>query len=182
MSSQPRVVKVLALLLISMTTGAVVLMAMGYNPPSAGPFCLSSYYLLDPVEKAVVSRACQSPERWNSIELFYSRTRAGNIEQLAILNGLAGSEDLNCHFVVCNGLGGNDGQIQPTEKWQQQWSAIPDQNWQGSGQTIRICIVADGKTVWPTDYQMKRIETLVQALCRRFQIRSEAVYLPSDCQ
>jgi hypothetical protein len=33
MSNQPRVVKVLAALLISMTTGAVLLMALGDNPP-----------------------------------------------------------------------------------------------------------------------------------------------------
>jgi hypothetical protein len=41
MSKQPRVVKVLAALLVSMTVGAFVLMALGNNPPSAGPFCLA---------------------------------------------------------------------------------------------------------------------------------------------
>jgi hypothetical protein len=178
--NQTRVAKVLAALLVSMTTGAIILMALGNNPPSAGPFCLSSYYRLDPIEKAVHSQAAQSPDRWSSIEIYYSGTRAGNTEQLASLGGLAGAEDINCHFVICNGLGGEDGYIQPTAKWQKQWSIVPGKNWYGSGQTIRICLIADGTTSPPTDSQVKRIESLVESLCSKFRIRSQSIYYPSD--
>ena len=183
MSNQPRVAKVLAALLVSMTAGAVVLMALGNNPPSAGPFCLASYYRLDPVEKAVISRAAQSPGRWNSIEVCYSGTKAGNIEQLASLSGLAGPEDINYHFCLCNCLGGRDGQIQPTEKWQRQWSIVPGRTWYGSSQTIRICIIADPpRRTRPTDCQIKRTEALIDGLCRKFNIRPESIYYPSDWQ
>ena len=51
MPNQARVAKVLAALLASMTTGAIVLMALGHNPPSAGPFSLWTYCSLDPVKK-----------------------------------------------------------------------------------------------------------------------------------
>jgi len=180
MSNQPRVAKVLAALLISMTAGAVVLMALGNNPPSAPAFCLYSYYRLDPVENAIISRAAQSPDRWSCIEIYYSGTKAGNIEQLSSLNGLASPEDINCHFCIYNGLGGDDGQIEPTRKWQSQWSIIPGRTWYGSGQTIRICIIAVGKTAPPTDFQIKRTEALVERLCRKFDIGSESVYYPSD--
>jgi len=182
MSDQARVAKVLAALLISMTTGAIVLMALGNDPPSAGPFCLSSYYRFDPVEKAIRSQAAQSPGRWNCIEIYYSATKAGNIEQLASLSGLTSAEDINCHFVVCNGLGADDGLIQPSEKWQRQWSSIPGRTWYGSAQTIRICVVADGKSICPTDFQVKRTEALVEGLRRRFNIRPEHIYYPSDWQ
>jgi len=180
MPSQPRSVKVLAALLVSMTVGAIVLMALGNNPPSAGPFCLSSYYRLDRIEETILSRAPQHPGRWNCIEVYYSATKAGNIEQLASLSGLVRPDDLNCHFVVCNGLGGGDGQIQPTEKWQKQWSIIPGRTWQGSSLTIRICVVADGETAHLTDFQMKRTDALVEALCRKFEITPDSVYYPSD--
>ena len=180
MSNQPRVVKVLAALLVSMTTGAVALMALGNNPPSAGPFCLSSYYRLDPVERAISSRSAQSPSRWNCIEIYYSGTKAGNIEQLASLSGLASPEDLNCHFVICNGLGDSDGQIEPTEKWQRQWSSIPGRTWYGGSQTIRICIIANGKACPPTDCQIKRTEALVEGLHRKFNIPPESIYYPND--
>ncbi len=183
MSEQPRVAKVLAMLLISMTGGAILLMALGNNPPSAGPFCLSSYYCLNPVEEVIVSQAAQHRNRWNCIEVYYSGTKAGNIEQLTSLSGLASPEDINCHFVICNGLGGNDGQIQPTEKWKRQWSIIPNQAWYGSSQTIRICIVADPTQITrPTDSQTKRAEALIESLRRNFDIDPDTIYFPSDWQ
>ncbi|MEE9370553.1 MAG: N-acetylmuramoyl-L-alanine amidase [Sedimentisphaerales bacterium] len=179
MSVQLREAKVFAALLVSMTTGIIVLMALGNKPPAAGAFCLSSYYCLDPIEKSIGSRAVQSPNRWNCIEIYYSNTKAGNIEQLASLNGLTSPEDINCHFVICNGLGSNDGQIQSTENWQRQWSIIPGRTWYGSDQTIRICIIADGKTTTPTNFQIKRVEDLVEELSRRFDIQPQHIYYPN---
>lgn len=180
MPNQARVAKVLATLLASMTTGAIVLMALGHNPPSAGPFSLWTYQRLDPVKDAISSQATQSAGRWNRIEIHYSGTKSGNIEQLASLNNVAHPEDLNCHFCLCNGLGGRDGEILPTGKWQKQLSAIPGQSWYGAGRTIRICIIADGRITYPTDCQIKRLQVLVEALCKRFQIELSAIDYPSD--
>ena len=180
MSIQSREEKIFAALLVSITAGAIVLMALGNNPPPAGAFSLSLYHGLDPIKKAILSRSAPSPGRWNCIEIYHSGTKAGNIEQLASLSGLASPEDINCHFVICNGLGGDDGQIQPTEKWQRQWSVAPGRTWYGSGQTIRICIIADGKTTLPTDFQIKRVEELVEGLHRKFNIRTESIYYPKD--
>jgi len=176
MSNQPRVVKVLAALLVSMTVGAFVLMALGNNPPSAGPFCLSAYYRLDSVDHVVQSKACQAPHRWNSIEIFFSGTKRGSLQQPA------GAVDMNCHFVICNGIGAGDGEIQASEAWQKQWSIRPSRTWQGSDKTIRICLIGDGVNTLPTNYQLKRLETLLEALCRKFGISAESVYLPRDCQ
>src|SRR5512136_1735759 len=85
MSNQPRVTRVLAVLLVSMTTGAVVLMALGNHPPSAGPFSLATYYRLDPIQQAINSRVTQAPGRWESVEIYYSGSKAGNIDQIASL-------------------------------------------------------------------------------------------------
>ena len=182
MSIPPRQAKIFAVLLISMTAGAIALMVLGNNPPTAGAFCLSRYYRLDPVEEVISLRVAQSANRWNFVEIYYSGTKAGNVEQLVSLGGLACPEDINCHFVVCNGLGGGDGQIQPTEKWQRQWSIIPGQTWYGSGQTIRICVIADGKDTCPTDSQRKRTEALVEQLQRKFDIQRDCIYYPNDWQ
>jgi hypothetical protein len=182
MSNQPRVAKVLAALLVSMTGTAIVLMALGNNAPSAGPFCLASYYRLDNVEEIIVSRAPQSPGRWKCAEVYYSDTKGGSIEQLTSLAGLKNPEDLNCHFVICNGLGASDGQIQSTEKWQKQWSIVPGRTWYGTEQTIRICVIAGGKNARPTDCQIKRVELLVEQLCRKFEIKSDCVYYPNNWQ
>jgi hypothetical protein len=47
---------------------------------------------------------------------------------------------------------------------------------------MRICLIGDGVTTLPTNYQLKRLETLLEALCRKFGISADSVYLPSDCQ
>lgn len=179
MSGQPRVVKVLAALLVSMTAGAVVLMALGNNPPSAGPFCLSTYYRLESVDHALRSRVSQATGRWNGIEIFFSQTKGGNIERLTEASGLADAADLNCHFVICNGAGAGDGEIQTTEKWQIQSTAYAGP---GSEQTIRICVVGNGVSALATDYQLKRLEMLLEALCRRSAIPADSVHLPLDCR
>jgi len=178
MPNQARVAKVLAALLASMTTGAIVLMALGHNPPSAGPFSLWTYCSLDPVKTAISTEEPQSPSRWNRIEIYYSGTRTGNIQQLTSREGLSNPKDANFHFCLCNGFGSHDGQILPTEKWRKQWSAIPGRGWYGNGQTIRICIVADGETTRMTDNQAKRIQVLVEALCKRFSIRPQSIAFP----
>ena len=178
MSNQPRVAKVLIMLVVSMTMGAAVLMALGNNAPAAGPFCLSSYYCLDGVEKSTMSRAAQFTSRWSCIQIYYSYTKAGNIEQLASLNGLAEAEDLNSHFVICNGLGGEDGEILATEKWQKQWSAVAENLGPISGQTIRICVIADPLRHAVSDSQVKRTEALVESLYRKFNIGQSNIYYP----
>jgi hypothetical protein len=180
MSNQPRVARVLVVLLVSMTMGAVVLMALGNHPPSAGPFCLSTYYRLDPVLQATNSRVAQAPGRWECVEVYYSGTKAGNIDQLASLSGMASSDDINCHFVIGNGLGASDGQIQTTEKWQKQWSVIPDHTWYGSSRTVRVCIVADGKSVRPTNSQIQRAEALVDGLAKKNSIAPSKIFYPSN--
>jgi hypothetical protein len=118
--------------------------------------------------------------RWGSIEVYYSGTRAGNVEQLASLSGLAAPEDINCHFVVCNGLGGADGQIQPTEKWGRQWAVVPSVNFNGPGSTVRVCVVADQAGAGPTDYQRSRTDALVDSLAKTFDLPPEQICYPAD--
>ena len=180
MSNQPRVVKVLLALLVSMTVGAVVLMALSGRPPLAGPFSLASYVGLDPIAEAVRSRTAQHPDRWRSIEIHFTGTSVGNIEHLASLYGLSKPEDINCHFVVCNGQGAGDGQVLSTEKWQRQWSIIPSQAWNSPNQTIRIYVIADRRAAQPTEYQIKRTYALVDELYQKFSIHPKAIHYPKD--
>jgi len=180
MTNQLRVWKVLLVLLISMTSGAILLMSLGNNAPSSGAFCLSSYYQLTSAEVAITSRIQESPDRWSRVEVFYSHTKGGDINWLAARSGLSEPKDLNCHFVVCNGLGGNDGDILSTEKWQNQESVVPLQNWYSARQTIRICVVADGEKSLPTDCQIKRVDTLVCLLTRKFEITPNNILYPAD--
>ena len=115
----------------------------------------------------------------NRIEIFLSQTKGGNIDRLADASGLADAADLNCHFVICNGVGAGDGEIQTTGKWQAQATAYTGPL---SRQMIRVCLVGDGLSSLATDYQLKRLEMLLETLCRRFNIPADAVHLPPDCR
>lgn len=185
MSVGSREAKVFAALVVSMATGIIILQALGNNPPSAGAFCLSRYTQTVPVEEAVLSRAGQGEAAWDSIEIYYSGTQSGNIQQVAFLCGMANPDDVNCHFVICNGLGGGDGQIQPTERWQRQepvnreWLNHEPQS-QSGGQTIFICVIADYESTRPTKLQIQTTKALVKGLCSRFDIQSESIHTPGD--
>ena len=182
MSAQPREAKVFAALLVSMTAGAIILMALGNNPPPVGAFCLNSYYRLEPIEKVISSHTSLYQRRWSYLEIYYSGTKTGDMEHSASPGVPSCPEDINCHFVIFNGFGTVDGQIQSTEKWQKQLSVTPARTSYVNGQTIRICIIADGKTTVATDFQIKRVEALVEGLSRKFNIQPESIYYPADWQ
>ena len=200
MRMQSREKKVFLILGISITLGAIILNALGHNPPSAGAFCLSRYNLLGSVEKAILSRADQSHNYWNRIEIQYSNTESGNIEQLATLSNLKSPDHVPYHFIICNGNGGHDGLIQPTEKWQRQspilvqpsrdrlFLAEPSKNDKQdshyiiSEQTIYICVIANSETSLPTNFQVKRAEELAGELSRKFNIRPGCIKYPDSWQ
>jgi len=168
------------MLLVSMTSGAVILMILGDNPPSAGAFCLSSYYKLASADQVVASHVGQATGRWWRIEICYSGTRGGNTEWLAYLQGLPSPQVLDYHFVICNGFGGEDGQILATQRWgNQQWVRSTQTGYPSDG-TIRICLVADGRSACATDCQIKRVESLVDTLCKQLAIAPESVSYPGD--
>ena len=182
MTNQARVSRVIICLVAAMTVGALVLMALDNQSLSGGAFSLASYTNLSPIAQVALTIRPADPENWNRIEICYSRKTAGNIEQLAESAGLGSSNDVNYHFVICNGAGGSDGQIQPSEKWRWQRPCLPSGNWYGSGQTIRICTIAEGSKTTPTDCQVKRTAALAEALARKFDIPSQQIFYPANWQ
>ena len=182
---QSREAKVFAALALSMTIGVIILHALGNNPPSAGAFCLWRYTKVVSAEEAVLTPTAKPSGVWKSIEIYYSGTTSGNIQQLAFLSGLTDPEEINCHYVICNGRGADDGQIQPTEKWQRQQPVIrswlnPEHQDASTGQTIFICVIADSKIAPPTKQQIKTTLALVKGLCNKFNISPEAVRCPAE--
>ena len=192
MAVQSRQTKVLAALLVSILLGAIILNALGHNPPSAGAFCLSRYYRLAPVAKSVQSRAAQYQGHWKRIEICYSGSddtitcgSGQSVEQLDPSSDAAGREDINCHFIICNGHIGRDGQIQSTGIWQEQSPANRQshnhmQPATKNRHTIYISIITNSKISRPTDFQRKRTEALVEELCRKFNIRSQSILYPDN--
>jgi hypothetical protein len=180
MTDHGRTSRVIAALVASMTIGALVLMALDKQSLTAGPFSLASYTKLSPIETIATGSLTSAAEHWDFVEIYYSGTMAGDIEQLAKFNGLSSSEDVNFHFIVCNG--DLDGNIESTVKWGKQRAALPGQDWFGDSQTIRICVVADGVRALATDCQIQRTTDLVEELARDFNISKKSITYPANWQ
>ncbi len=172
MAGNNRTAAVLFALLAAMTTGAVVLMALDNHAPGAGAYSLSSYLRLDPVEYVVKSTLETAPGKWGGIEIFYSRTEAGNLEELPLLVSLAGGTAPEFHFLVCNGIGAEDGRIQASGQWRQQAPGDRDG-------VIRVCVIGDEQTP-VTNSQVQRTNDLVESLSRTFNISPRHIRYPAN--
>ncbi len=118
------------------------------------------------------TRVSTPSNRWNAIFIHHTRTANGNTEALAQA-GMGGD-----HFVIGNGDGAIDGEIQFTSLWDQQQPAHP-----ASGQAsveptcISISLVGDFDRGAPTASQLRRAEQLVQTLQERLHISGQQVWL-----
>jgi hypothetical protein len=76
MTGQPRQAKILICLVISMTAGAAVLMALDNQSISAGAFSLASYSSLGSIESVTATRQATTADRWNRIEVYLEHKKA----------------------------------------------------------------------------------------------------------
>ncbi|MCD6393094.1 MAG: hypothetical protein J7M40_06260 [Planctomycetes bacterium] len=195
MTNQARTSRVLIALIVSMTIGAVVLMALDNGGPVGKVpilpnFSLYNYLKLNPIEPIVSDAAGNSVHTWNRVEVFYSNTTRGNLRELAQIQDLqTGQALLNGHFVIFNGrIAGEvsdttktiDGEIQRTERWHIQKPCLPDGQWRGTVDTVRICVVADGIGTMPTETQGTRTADLVEFLCKKYKISRKQVIWPAN--
>ncbi len=177
MTDQARTSRVLIALIVSMTIGAVVLMALDNGALQGGAFSLSVFNRLPAIEDIVIDSASEKIGEWSRIEVFYSNTSSGNVKELTVLTSLTGNRDLDAHFVICNGKGGNQGDVQPTARWREQKPSLS-----GHGRTIRICIVADGVNTPATECQITRTDDLIKFFCKKFGVVKKNISRPASSQ
>jgi hypothetical protein len=116
------------------------------------------------------------PGRWQYLYIHHSKTVGGNALQLG--NGPHGVGD---HFIIGNGDGLVDGELQISQLWSHQQSALsPAGNVKVQPNCISICLVGDFDGKPPTPMQLGRLGQLVQALQERFRIPATRVEWLND--
>jgi hypothetical protein len=114
--------------------------------------------------------------RWNSIYIHQSRTPGGSTATLA-----ASAAGLADHFVICNGKGGADGEVQISQRWTQQSPAGVTAGLQRiEGDCISICLIGDFNRNAPTPAQQQRLSDLVLTLQRNLRISAKNLILIPD--
>lgn len=112
-------------------------------------------------------------EHWKYIYVHQSLTAGGDAMSLG--QGPAGLAD---HFVIGNGDGCADGEVQIGRRWSQQLPAGVVAGTQGiKPDCISVCLVGDFNRSRPTPTQQARLVQLVNALQRQLVISANHVIL-----
>lgn len=121
--------------------------------------------------------ATQAPlsDAWGRVIIDHSGTTSGDLQTLGEAY----------HFLIGNGSGAGDGEIQIGDRWMNQIQASQALSPTGDrsaelGQAISICLVGDGNRNAPTSLQIQQLVRLVTAIQREIKIPRDAVMLRSS--
>ena len=177
MRKAQRKILVFSTLLGVLSLTSALLMALA--PAPIAPDAATSLFAVDAPASMNVIFETQQPVaagRWNYIYIHHSRTASGNALTLG-----QSTNGMGDHFVIGNGDGAIDGEIQIGQRWNRQQSAVPPAGAKfarGSEQScISICLVGDFDQTVPTPTQLRRLGQLVGALRDHLHIDAANVQL-----
>jgi hypothetical protein len=151
---------------VLMVTSALL---MALAPAPLTPDATNSLFAIDaPNSMDVIfqtkAKSDQSP--WKYIYIHHSRTATGNADTLAEASGALGD-----HFVIGNGDGAVDGEVQIGQRWDQQLTAAPPtRGTRIDPHCISICLIGDFDQTRPTPTQLRRLEQLISTLQAHYHI------------
>lgn len=169
-----RRVTVLVSLVAVLTLTSALLRALA--PAPLNPQASSSLFAIEaPQSLDVVFTSTDvtvSPGRWRTIYIHHSASLSGNAQTVAeAANGLPD------HFVIGNGDGCGDGEIQIGQRWMQQLAAgITPGADRINPDCISICLVGDFNQARPTLTQSRRLAQLVSTLQNKLRISGKQVF------
>lgn len=127
-----------------------------------------------------------APREWEYLVIHHTATDAGSVESIhathrqrrdAVGNPWQG---IGYHFVIGNGRGMDDGEIEATFRWRQQLAGahagVGDYNKAGIG----ICLVGNFESHPPTSKQLGSLRALIDVLCRQYAIPAQHVLRHGD--
>jgi len=159
-------------LIAVLTFTSALLLALA--PAPLTPDAASSLFAVDAPSSmdAIFNTEVASPtSRWKYVYIHHSRTPGGNAITLGQQTG-----GLTDHFVIGNGDGALDGEIQVGQRWNRQLSANPPAGATGIDPTcISICVIGDFDRTVPTPLQIRRLAQLVGTLQGRYHIGGDKV-------
>jgi hypothetical protein len=126
---------------------------------------------------------------WQFIVIHHSATPTGSAADFDRMHRAKGWDELGYHFVIGNGTGSGNGEVEVGSRWTKQKhgahtkvAAHPEYNDLGIG----ICLVGNFDVTRPTDAQMESLARLIRCMMRRYAIPRGHIYghgqlKPTDC-
>lgn len=111
--------------------------------------------------------------KWKHIVIHHSATDSGNAAGFDKAHRSRGFEELGYHFVITNGDGGPDGNVEVGSRWRKQkWGAhtggTPDNEYNNHG--IGICLVGNFDEYSPSVKQLASLRKLLLFLCETYNV------------
>jgi hypothetical protein len=157
-----------------LTATSALLLALA--PAPLAPEASGSLFAIDvpqSIDAIFQTAAPTQTNRWKYIYVHESGTADGDAVSLG--RGAAGVGD---HFVIGNGNGAVDGEIQLSQRWDAQAAAVSPPGAAGiDPDCISICLVGDFDHAPPSEIQMKRLCQLTAALQSRLEIPARNVLI-----
>lgn len=124
------------------------------------------YYKRSPVAKG-----------WKYIIIHHSATNAGSAASFHRYHSNQGYGGLCYHFVIGNGNGAKDGQVQEGFRWKEQISGthVDNNSWYHNIFGIGICLVGNFEKQNPTEKQISSLEKLIKHLSKKYNIPKENI-------
>lgn len=158
-------------------------------PPPQGPLNRPSPVLPAPQTQPPLSDAFKpdaAPRDWKYIVLHHTATDSGDVQ--SIHEAHLKNKDKNgkpwlgigYHFVIGNGNGMGDGDIEPTFRWREQMhgahAGVGEYNQQGIG----VVLVGNFESHPPTSSQLRAVKQLVTTLSAQYGVTGDRVIGHSD--
>lgn len=180
-----RTLTVLALLLGSMTFASALLLALEPGPRAslAGVSLSATEPRVDPVAILFETADQVAPAAWSAIAIQFSGSSYGSAVSVHEDHKQLGLDSLAYHFVIGNGRGSDDGQIEISHRWRLQQAGAQVGSLRGptfQRGVIQVCLIGDFNRNTPTEAQMRELVWLVRQLQGKHNIPAESVYLSQD--
>ena len=115
------------------------------------------------------------PRTWNSIVIHHTATDQGDVASIHDAHLAKKWLGIGYHFVIGNGNGMGDGEIEATFRWREQLHGAHagDEDYNEHG--VGVCLVGNFEKHSPTPQQMAAVKRLVATLKREYGISAERV-------
>ena len=103
---------------------------------------------------------------WKYIIIHHSATNAGSVKAFHNFHTRQGYGGIAYHFVIGNGNGMNDGEVQETFRWKQKISGthVSVNSWEHNVFGIGVCLVGNLENKPPTKAQLDALRKLISKL------------------
>jgi len=114
---------------------------------------------------------------WKYIVIHHSATNAGSVNAFNKFHTKQGYGGIAYHFVIGNGNGMKDGEVQATFRWKQQMSGthVSINSWDHNVFGIGVCLVGNLEKRPPTKAQVKALKKLVEQLKSKHGIKGKNI-------